>query len=108
MSNEIDFIDVFGKEDDRPKKNGWAPGGYTGKCSRCGELFIGDKRSRECADCAYESDKQFVEAVDKFRGSSSADLIKRTKERLEYAEAINRFSDVAYFKEVLEYLERAR
>ena len=55
-----------------------------------------------------ESDKQFVDAVDKFRGSSPSDLIRRTKERLEFAEAIRRFSDVAYFKEVLAYLENTK
>ncbi len=49
-----DFIDILGKEDNRPKKNGWAPGGYTGACMECGERFIGDKRARECADCAYK------------------------------------------------------
>ena len=53
-----------------------------------------------------KSDKQFVKAVDKFRGSSSADLIKRTKERLEFALAIKRFSDAEYFKEIIEYLEK--
>ena len=55
-----------------------------------------------------ESDKQFVEAVDKFRGTSPADLIRQTKERLEFAEEINRFSDVAYFKEALEYFEKTK
>lgn len=41
------------KVDERPKRGSWAPGGYTGKCRLCGEHYMGDKRSQECADCAY-------------------------------------------------------
>lgn len=48
-----DFIDIFGKEDKRPKKNGWASGQYYGTCHRCSEIFLGDKRASQCADCAY-------------------------------------------------------
>ena len=47
------FLDIFGKNDDRPKKGSWAPGGYSGKCLKCGDAFVGDKRALECADCAY-------------------------------------------------------
>jgi hypothetical protein len=43
------------KEDNRPKRNGWAKGEYTNKCRDCGERYIGDKRSWQCADCAYET-----------------------------------------------------
>lgn len=39
--------------DVRPAKLGWAPGGYMCFCRRCEEHFIGDKRSVNCADCAY-------------------------------------------------------
>lgn len=53
-----------------------------------------------------ESDKKFVEAISKFRGESPTDLIRRTKERLEFALAIKRFSDVEYFKEIIEHLEK--
>ena len=40
--------------DERPRRGLWAPGGYDHKCIRCSELFIGDKRAVECADCAYK------------------------------------------------------
>lgn len=41
------------KNDKRPKRFGWAPGGYINRCSDCGDQFIGDKRAIMCADCAY-------------------------------------------------------
>jgi hypothetical protein len=41
------------KRDDRPQRFGWAPGKYMNKCFECGAGFIGDKRARQCADCAY-------------------------------------------------------
>lgn len=50
--------DLFGdfkhfKQDNRPKKDWWAPGEYTNKCRTCGDHFIGDKRAGTCADCAH-------------------------------------------------------
>jgi hypothetical protein len=39
--------------DTRPKRLGWAPGGYLCTCGECGERFEGDKRASMCADCAY-------------------------------------------------------
>lgn len=41
------------KEDERPKRRAWAPGGYLGRCVDCGDQFSGDKRALTCADCAY-------------------------------------------------------
>lgn len=41
------------KNDDRPKKEGWAPGSYLNCCNKCADNFIGDKRAWLCADCAY-------------------------------------------------------
>ena len=40
-------------EDKRPKRHGWAPGGYICTCGLCGKRFQGDKRARNCAPCAY-------------------------------------------------------
>lgn len=40
-------------QDIRPHKGFWAPGGYIGKCVKCGADFIGDKRALECSACAY-------------------------------------------------------
>ena len=48
-----DLIGILGKESPKPKKGGWATGKYSVICSKCKERFIGDKRARECADCAY-------------------------------------------------------
>lgn len=41
------------KVDLRPPKGSWAPGDYFCRCSKCGSLFLGDKRALACADCAY-------------------------------------------------------
>jgi len=41
------------KEDRRPARGWWAPGGYSNKCLQCGDYFVGDKRAGHCADCAY-------------------------------------------------------
>jgi hypothetical protein len=56
------------KEDQRPKRYGWAPGSYLNHCHGIGckdledSTFIGDKRAIMCADCAYalpdEQDKE--------------------------------------------------
>lgn len=45
--------DLVGDRDQRPQRFTWAPGGYLVKCSQCGERFVGDKRARLCAPCAY-------------------------------------------------------
>ena len=44
------------KKDERPPKGGWAPGFYECNCLSCGIAFEGDKRARQCADCAYSED----------------------------------------------------
>lgn len=46
------------KEDKRPQNGMWAPGSYYCKCVHCGDLYIGDKRSVCCADCAYARSPQ--------------------------------------------------
>jgi hypothetical protein len=40
--------------DYRPRRNGWAPGGYICQCTLCCKDFIGDKRAIHCAPCAYD------------------------------------------------------
>jgi hypothetical protein len=40
--------------DQRPKRNGWAPGKYLCNCVLCGDRFAGDKRAIHCAPCAYD------------------------------------------------------
>lgn len=52
------------KEDNRPKKNFWAPGNYTGKCVDCGCWFLGDKRAQQCADCAYDKDVEPTKQIE--------------------------------------------
>jgi hypothetical protein len=42
------------KEDSRPRRGWWAPGGYLRECVKCNERFVGDKRAGWCADCAYK------------------------------------------------------
>ena len=41
--------------DERPQRLGWAPGGYSGRCRTCEEAYTGDKRSWQCAPCAYNT-----------------------------------------------------
>lgn len=41
------------KMDKRPRLGAWAPGNYSNQCLKCKEWFIGDKRAKWCADCAY-------------------------------------------------------
>lgn len=42
------------KLDQREPRGGWAAGGYSCTCIQCKCSYYGDKRSWECADCAYE------------------------------------------------------
>jgi hypothetical protein len=57
------------KSDKRPQLGLWTPGDYFNKCTKCTGLFIGDKRARMCADCAYDlkesnDEIKFVELQD--------------------------------------------
>lgn len=45
------------KADNRPSKGMWAPGKYYCLCISCDEEFAGDKRSIQCADCAYKPEE---------------------------------------------------
>jgi len=54
MSDKLDI-------DDRPKKGLWAAGNYFGTCCECNKQFIGDKRARMCAPCAYGSNDPIIE-----------------------------------------------
>ena len=36
----------------------YAAGSYVCKCVSCEELFIGDKRARQCLPCALKSDRE--------------------------------------------------
>lgn len=51
------------KSDNRPQYGAWAPGSYMNKCASCGELYVGDKRSVSCADCAYGTKQMCVPAI---------------------------------------------
>ena len=46
------------KEDPRPARGGYAPGNYMVVCHGCNEVFVGDKRASQCADCAYSATKE--------------------------------------------------
>jgi len=41
------------KTETTERKGGQAPGQYCCECSDCGLFYMGDKRSWQCADCAY-------------------------------------------------------
>lgn len=48
--------------DKRPQLGPWAPGNYYNTCAHCQTQFLGDKRARMCAPCAYgDSDGDFME-----------------------------------------------
>lgn len=51
----FDFANA--KHDERDPRGGWCKGGYTCTCIQCKCSYFGDKRSWECADCAYELTK---------------------------------------------------
>jgi len=53
--------------DKRPMLGAWAPGGYIGECQECSKEYIGDKRSLECADCAYSKEVVCDEATNSRR-----------------------------------------
>ena len=36
------------------RKRGYAPGNYMNKCSKCGEVFVGDKKAWTCFSCVAE------------------------------------------------------
>jgi hypothetical protein len=42
-----------GKRDARPKLSGWIPGPVLRVCPGCDERYVGDVKSKSCADCAY-------------------------------------------------------
>lgn len=75
------------KEDDRPRKGGWAPGSYHCQCHSCGEFFIGDKRAITCADCAYGLDTSKI--VDATITVSSHSELKRVCEEFIYKHQIS-------------------
>jgi len=56
------LVTTFGKVDTRPQKGAWAPGSYARRCGSCEEMFIGDKRALNCADCAYKPDRAVLNA----------------------------------------------
>jgi hypothetical protein len=56
-------MDANFKHDVRAKRNGWAPGDYLCACQSCGCRFIGDKRARQCADCAYAIEESLHDAI---------------------------------------------
>jgi rubredoxin len=57
--------DLFKPRDPRPPKGGWADGNYRCTCRRCKTSYDGDKRSWECADCAYDGHHE-AEALEAF------------------------------------------
>lgn len=46
--------DDNGKRDGRAKFGGWIPGHVLRACASCDEKYIGDLKSKSCADCAYD------------------------------------------------------
>jgi hypothetical protein len=57
LPKEPPLVTNFGKVDTRPQKGAWAPGSYARRCGGCEEMFVGDKRALNCADCAYKPDR---------------------------------------------------
>jgi len=53
--NHFNFDNL--KLDTRPALRGWAPGAYCCRCRVCEQEYMGDKRSYECADCAYKAEE---------------------------------------------------
>lgn len=53
----LDFDYDFLNPDQRPPKNGWWTGMYSGRCRNCGNAFTGAKCAWTCSDCAYDFDE---------------------------------------------------
>lgn len=52
-NSELNGVLSVDNADKRPQWGWWAPGNYENKCHICEKQFLGDKRARECAPCAY-------------------------------------------------------
>ena len=48
------LLDKYKEDDGRQPIGGWCGGNYFCTCDSCGWTYGGDKRSYECADCAYD------------------------------------------------------
>ena len=53
-------------QDERQRKDGWCAGDYLCTCRSCGCRYVGDKRSWECADCAYNRSLKVGEIILKY------------------------------------------
>jgi hypothetical protein len=56
MTEKTNFAWSEDKRDHRPRWGLWAPGWYSNTCLECGKHFVGDKRAKWCADCAYRDE----------------------------------------------------
>ena len=63
INNTPENLDEDIKVDSRPHLNGWAIGGYCCTCKKCDQKYMGDKRSTECADCAYKTEEDKAAAL---------------------------------------------
>lgn len=57
MTEPALFQSLDTRKDPRPARGGWEPGDYFVGCTRCRRRFIGSKRARTCAPCAYGDDQ---------------------------------------------------
>jgi hypothetical protein len=70
------------ERDPRPHRLGWAPGDYLNRCRDCQRKFVGDKRARQCADCAYAAPDPVVTAPEQPTPQTALDVAHRVRNRL--------------------------
>lgn len=70
--------------DTRPKRGAWAPGWYSCKCTICNDEYMGDKRSLNCAFCAYTIDHLSLEEL--------RDEYYQLNDRMKHIKALPRYS----------------
>lgn len=77
------------------KEHGYAPGGYAGRCSKCGDSFTGDKRAWRCEPCAMAAELDRLRAEnERLRAALEVPKVWTAEERDGMAEAFRHASEV--------------
>ena len=82
--------------DERPPLNGWAFGKYCCHCRKCGQEYMGDKRSRECANCAYEAEEAKAIALQEYLRFNLNSEIKVKLRKRGYERLVALHNEVSY------------
>ena len=97
--------------DSRAPLGGWAPGQYCSHCKKCGQDYMGDKRSSECANCAYGAEEKRANDLQqylrfnlnqeikvKLYQKGYEHLVRLDKELSERSNGFVKMHDIEYYK----------